>query len=112
VAPIIFIAWIAKVTQRSRKSLSNGGVALGRELEGTSVDGGVYYIPGNFIPDCICFTYFSITFRSTRLVLFWHQMFYGSSRIHVLALTVYNSRCKLLLALSFECGEATGRDSN
>jgi len=53
VVPIIFIVWIAKVTQGSRKSLNNGRAVLGRELEDTSVDG-VYDMVGSPIPDCIC----------------------------------------------------------
>ena len=98
VAPIIFIVWIAKVTQGSRKSLNNGRTALGRELEGTSVDGGVYDLVGNPIPDCICFTYFSITFRSTRPVLFWHQTSCFTA-VHVLTLTVYISRCSAVICM-------------
>jgi len=50
VVPIIFIVWIAKVTQGSRKSLNNGRAALGRELEDTSFDGGVYDMVGSPIP--------------------------------------------------------------
>ena len=74
VAPIIFIVWIAKVTQGSRKSLNNGRAAFGHGLEGTNFDRGVYDMVGNPKPDCICFTYF--TLRSTQSVLFW--LFHGS----------------------------------
>jgi len=100
VAPIIFIVWIAKVTQGSRKSLNNGRAALGREPEDTSVDAGVYDMVGNPIPDCFCFTYFSITFRSTRSVLFWRQTPCFTA-VHVLTLTVYISRCKV--EFTFSC---------
>ena len=73
-APIIFIVWIAKVTQESRKSLNNGRAALGHGLEDINVDRGACDMVKNPIPDCICFTYF--TFRSTQSVLFW--LFHGS----------------------------------
>jgi len=106
VAPIIFIVWIAKVTQGSRKSLNSGRAALGRELEDTSVDAGVYDMVGNPIPDCICFTYFSITFRSTRSVFFWHQTPCFTA-VHVLTLTVYISRCKV--ESTFSCHLHVGR---
>jgi len=106
VARIIFIVWIAKVTQGSRQSLNNGRATLGHELEGTSVDGGVYDMVGNPIRDCICFTYFSITFRSTRSVLFWHQTSCFTA-VHVLTLTVYISRCKV--ESTFSCHLNVGK---
>ena len=45
------------------------------------------------------FTYFSITFRGTRSVLFWHQTPCFTA-VHVLTLTVYISRCKVESTIS------------
>ena len=54
------------------------------------------------------FTYFSITFRNTRSVLFWYQTLCFTA-VHVLTLTVYISRCKV--KSTFSCHLHVGKCS-